>query len=257
MNINEMHVRVRGKLDRENSLSSDDLTPGLIDLSLQAASLIELERRYGVQNQAGESFDMTAKRRAELSTLHVFSPSDIQPPLSATEGEDYHGIYYYTDFDTTAKPLWVLTGLSVKIRHTNSSTHPDKVVAVDEIERDDLDKVLTGAYTKPSYNWGRVPVIISKATDTSDTGRLFIYTGDDFGVAEVYPSYLHFPTPVFFGGYNSLDGLYVSGDPQVNSDMPQMLHQHIVDTAASLLTSNLQDSDLLNLTETIRAKNEF
>jgi len=255
MTIREMHVRVKERIDRENSQSSTDLTPGQIDLALNAASLIELERRYGIANNSKDAFEMTAKRRTELSTLHVFSPSDIEPGITAVTGEDYYGTYYYIDLNDTSRKLWILTGLDADITKPNC---PKKKIGLTEVERDDLTKILTDPFYKPSYQWRRAPTIIASGSDGStDVARLYIYTDGDFVVQTVYPSYLRFPTPVFFGGYNSLDGLYTIGDPTVSSDMPEMLHQHIVDTAAGLLTSNLQDTDLYNLTETIRSKNEF
>lgn len=253
MNISEFHFYIRERLDRENSFVNDDLTLAQIDAAIDTASLLELERRYGVNNNSKESYDMTEKRKQELKTLHVFSPSNIETGLTPTVGLDYYGATYTINLEDCAKKVWVLTGLDVDIFKTNCGT---KKVGATEIERDDLKEVMINPFEKPSYNWRRVPVILAKAGTASDNGKLFFYTGDDFSITTVYPSYLHFPTPVFYGGYDSQTG-YLAADPQVNSDMPEMLHKHICDTAVVLLTGNLQDSELYKLAEDMRSRSEL
>ena len=255
MDIREYHVRVRQIIDKENSFVADDLAPAHIDLALNAAEYIELERRYGALNNAQESFDSTAKRRAELANLHVFSPSSTEPGITPAVGLDFYGTYYTVDLSEAAKPVWVLTGLNALVTKANC---PDKVIGVTEVERDDLNEIMINPMSKPSYNWRRVPAILaSSGSGESNQGRVYIYTGGDFSVSLVYPSYIHFPTPVFFGGYDSLDGLYTSASSPVSSELPEGLQHHVVKTAAELITSNLQAPDLYNLIETIRSKTEL
>lgn len=254
MQINEMHFYIKERLDRENSFISDDLTPAQIDNAIDAASLIELERRYGQLNNSKESFDMTEKRKHELKTLHVFSPSDVEPGLVPVAGLDYYGATYKLDLTSCSKKVWLLTGLDVDVSKENCGT---KKIGATETERDDLKEVMINPYLKPDFKWRRVPVIIAKSDSDTDNGMLIFYTGGDFSITKVYPSYLHFPTPVFFGGYDSLNELYLAADPQVNSDMPEMLHKHICDTASTLLTANIQDSELYKLVEDIRSRNEL
>jgi len=92
---------------------------------------------------------------------------------------------------------------------------------------------------KPSLKWRRCVASIGKTNGNIGDSSLYVYTDGQFAVNSVRIEYIKKPVIVYFGGYNSLDGLYTTGDPQVNSDLPEQYHSLLVDMTVQNLYRTL------------------
>jgi hypothetical protein len=93
------------------------------------------------------------------------------------------------------------------------------------------------AYNKPSYKWGRIIARFGKSSFSPTTtlndekGSIYFETANDFDIENVRLEYLKYPAQVFFGGYNEINGVYVSTDSAVDCDIDAAYHQEIVSIA--------------------------
>jgi len=113
------------------------------------------------------------------------------------------------------------------------------VTSAQLVQQDDLNIVLVDAFRKPSLKWRRLIASIGKSKNQLGQSSLYLYTNGEFAVTNVYVEYLKAPKVVYFGGYDSLDNLYTTGDPQVDCDLPVFYHGAIIDFAVQNLFRTL------------------
>lgn len=247
-----MHVAYRLALDRVNSFTSDDFVPAQIDWLLNLAHLIEVDKRYTPANSFRQGMEVTQKRIDDLSVLHVKSPQDqpgLTPVLNGTildsnifECPISSFLYDYKD----------LTGLRADI----TSGSCTKQIGLTQVQEDDLNEALVNEHTKPDFKWKTALFSIGKNSASNGTPSIYVYSGD-FTVNKIYPSYIKMPRKVFFGGYDTLDGVYVAADPQIDSELPESMHRNIVDTAVELASAALQDPEYLQMARYKSEKFEY
>lgn len=253
MTIREMHQDIRNKVDKLSSFADDDLNPAMIDWYINLATRIETDARLGINNINRQGLEVTQKRTDDLREIHVKSPSIIQPAIVPTLAGDLFGDYYEVTFNSFSKEYLQLTGLRCKISKSGCS---DKVIGLTVTKENELDFVLNDPNYKPDYKWGKGYFTEGESLDGSTEGSIFIYTADDFSVTEVYPSYYRKPVDVFFGGYDSLNGLYLAADTPVNCELVR-IHDQICMRAVELISSDIQDPELTQLAQLKQSKYEF
>jgi hypothetical protein len=121
-----------------------------------------------------------------------------------------------------------------------------KIMKGDEVSHDTLNKVLLSPFEGPNFNWMNLPFVTGRSTfaETPANSALYLYTKGEYQIDEVYPEYLKIPVNVYFGGYNSLDGVYIAGiTPPINSDLPVAYHRRIVDIAVANASDYINKPD--------------
>lgn len=218
MNINELHYSFKIKADKVDSLKTRNLLPAEIDWILNESIQQFIDNKYG-------DFENTQDLIDQLSSLTIKSPTTYQPGVTVSIVEP--GIYELK-LDDLEYPYLHLVRLRAKCSKEGCI---DKVINGREVTHDEINKVLLSSFEGPSYTWLNLPFLFGKSSTNGSS--IYLYTNDDFTIEEVYPEYLKLPTKVFFGGYNSLDGQYISSDPQVTTDLPEGFHRRIVDIAVA------------------------
>lgn len=220
MNIREMQYDFKVKADKIDSLKTRNLLPAEIDWILNNAIQEFVDNKYG-------DFESKQDLVDQLSTLVVKSPTNIQPGVSVAL--ESTGVYRMDlgDLNYIYLHLVRLNALAEKQGCT------PKVLKGREVSHDELDKVLLSPFEGPSYMWLNLPYVFGKSNDVNDNSAIFLYTNNQFTISRVYPEYLKQPKKVFYGGYNSLDGQYISTDTPVDCDLPQAFHRRIVDIAVA------------------------
>lgn len=249
-----MHYSFRGAVDKIHGLTNDDFVPAQIDWLLNLAQLIEIKKRYMPHNLVRKGFEGSQKRIDDLVVLHVKSPQK-QPGITPTLLPDsfLDNNVYECKLEDLEFQYMFLTGLRASI--SNSSCSKD--IGLDQIEEDDLSEGLINSFKRPDFNWGKCLFTIDASSENTDApGSIYIYSGD-FSVTKVFPSYLRYPRKVFIGGYDSLDGAYEAADAAVSCELPEIIHDNIVNTAAELAASPLQDPEFLQLAKITSEKFEY
>lgn len=266
MLIDEIHYRVNLKRDELGDLDTRNFLPNEIDSYINAAIIKILIDKYDVFPSIRKGFETDQKRISELQYLHIISPV-LQPavtPINLGQG------YWEINLDTLGDNIngryfryMFLTKLRVKIKSGQNCFK----VCEGYFRRED-NKINT--FNQASLKWCRVPFSFGKSThinpyinsspNTKDfsedflnslgseempkLGSIYLNTNNTYGVPqfdieEVYIDYIKYPNKVFFGGYDSIDGLYKSTDPQVHSDLPELLHELVVEVAVMLMRGDI------------------
>lgn len=233
MNINELHYQFKIGVDKVDSLKTRNFLPAEIDWLLNEASLIYLRQEYSPP----QGFEVTQRNIDNLGTLVIKSPSTDQPGIPVIPVIGNNGCYE-GKLNQTEYPYLFMVRMRVRATKTGCGT---RNIEVRQIQHDDLTKVLRSPFEGPSFDWYRVPAIFAKAQGFEGVSSVYFYTNEDFSIDLMYPEYIKLPRKVFFGGYNSLDGQYITSDPQVTLDFPEGIHRKIVDLAVLEAQRNISN----------------
>ena len=243
MDIREWHYDFKTKLNKIDSLDRPDLLPHQIDWILNEAIEVFIKSRYGISNNKRQGFEVTQKRIDDLKTLVIKCPTPIQPGLPVTLVNTSEGLYEAKLDDLVFDYLYL-----VRVEAALSKSNCNKTVQLVLTQHDDLSPALRDSFVRPSFEWGEVPAVLARGVNPplSTNGSIFIYTGNQFTLVNVYPEYIKKPEKVSIGGYVYLDGSVVG---TVESDMPEHTHREIIDIAVYLASTNIQIPELINISQ--------
>jgi len=233
MNITELHYDFKIKADKVDSLKTRNFLPAEIDWILNLAIQNFVDNKYN-------DFETKQDLVDQLSSLTIKCPTTEQPAVTPNYLGGAYGVYEMKLTDLAFQYLHLVRlnalaskeGCTSKIMKGNSVTH------------DVLDKVLLSPFEGPSFEWIRLPYLFGKEDSVNSTNSsIYFYTKNEFTLTSIYPEYLKIPNQVYFGGYNSLNGQYVIGNPQVNCDLPQAFHRRIVDIAVAEASDYINKPD--------------
>lgn len=240
MTIEELHYDLKYKLDKVDSLDTDNLLPAEIDWILNEAISLFVKQRYDRNNFKKLGFEGNQKRIDDLKTLVIKSPTSSQPgiPVQQIGPNMYELILSNFNYD-----YLFLIRLSVKIKKTNCG---EKIISVEQSEHDDLNTILfNDPFRKPSFEWSRIPIVFGR-TDTTldDKGSIYLYTDSTFTIEEVYPEYLKEPNKVSIGNYQYLDGSIAT---KTECDLPKETHREIIDIAVNEISRIIDSPNFMQL----------
>lgn len=243
MDINSMHFDFKVKLDKVDSQDRRNFLPAETDWFLNEAQLIYVKRRYGINNKYNRGFEEIQKRTDDLKSLHIKSPTTIQPGLTPTIVNS--GVYE-AKLNNLSYDYLLFTRGTADI--TKDGCGSKSFISLSDTEHDDLNNTLGNNHYDPSFEWGVIPIVFSKTDDSSVTeSSIYLYTNNNFSIDKVYIDYIKMPKRVFFDGYDSLDGQYISGQGQVDSELPEHTHNEIVDLAVYLASTAIEDPNYVKL----------
>jgi hypothetical protein len=238
MTIQEAHYDFKIKIDKVDSLKKRNFLTHEIDWILNEAYLLFIKQRFGINNVKQASFETTNKRKTDLRTLQVKSP-ERQPGLVPVLS--HVGVFETNLSDLLYKPA-VITNMAIKVKKGTC----EKIIRdVKPVEHDDLNNYLTNSFYSPSLIWSRGIYVEGQGLGTE--GSLYFYTNGEYDIEEVYIDYLKLPKRVWFGNYNTLDGKYVIGNPPVTFEVPEFVHNEIVDIAVVECSRFIENPDFFQL----------
>lgn len=240
MTIEELHYDLKYKLDKIDSLDTDNLIPAEIDWIINEAITLFTKQRYDKNNFKKIGFEGNQKRIDDLKTLVIKSPTSQQPAVTVTPT----GL---NTFELKLSDLnydyLFLVRITAKISKTNCGS---KVVSLEQTEHDDLNYILhNDPFRKPSFEWQRVPIVFGRSDQTlDDKGSIYFYTDGTFTITEVYPEYLKVPNKVSFGGYTYLDGSIAT---KTECDLPEETHREIIDIAVNEISRIIDNPNFMQM----------
>ncbi len=227
MNIQEMHYEFKVRANRLDTQHYQDLNPYTIDSLLNNAQIFFMEHYAYVSRLPFESIQ---SRIDMLSNLVIGYPE--QPELNPA----------LIDANTYEVKL---DDLKYEYAHlvrayVNSNCG---VINVKLVPINNLNRMLTDAFQKPSLKWKRLLATIRKTSDDINPS-LYIYSASDLVVKDVRLEYIKNPKEVFYGGYNSIkydtciasSGIncqqyYNISTPPVDCELSETYHSLLVDIA--------------------------
>lgn len=225
-----MQYSFKLKADKVDSLKTRNFLPAEIDWILNEAIQAFVDNKYS-------DFETTQDLIDQLSSLTIKCPTNQQPAVTVSQLNDK----YELKLINLAFPYLHLIRLNVLGSKQGCS---NRVLRGNQVQHDDLDKVLISPFEGPNFTWSTIPYVFGKEDLTSSTNSsIYLYTNNQFNVIEAYPEYLKRPRNVFFGGYNSLNGEYTNTDPSVDCDLPEAFHRRIVDIAVMETSRILNKQD--------------
>ncbi|GIU70138.1 MAG: hypothetical protein KatS3mg002_1374 [Candidatus Woesearchaeota archaeon] len=230
MTIQQLHYELELEVNKIDSNDRIDLLPAEKDAYLNRAIWIWFKNRYGSEKPK-RGFETDQLRISNLASLHIKSP-ELQPPLTPTLLSN--GIYE-VKLNNLDYNYFVLTRARADIIKDNCT---ETQVQVKLVETDDMNEM---RFLKPSFKWKRINARFGRSSDKSETQSLYLDTGNDFIISNVYIDYLKQPNIVFIGGYDrTAIGLGNSQTP-VQCDIDSSFHSEIVSIARQEV-----ERDLLN-----------
>lgn len=232
MTIREIHQRIKLGYNKIDSNHKPDIPPAYLDLTIQGVINDYIDIFYSGNNfkRFKLGFEVTQQRIDMLGTL-VESTSLQAFPLSE---DDETIIFPFSNLD---KPYrnWVRGTINTECGNIN----------IKPTQHGELNFTLNDPMQRSSRKWKRLVSAIRSNPEQDDRMALIVYPSEDFPINEIGNEitleYIRQPRVVFFGGYNSIDGLYNASDDPVTTDLPEPYHYLIVDMAVQELARNLAD----------------
>lgn len=200
--VNKLHHEFKLSVDKVDSLNSPNFLPNEIDALLWR----------GIKKWFLDTVKLNESHSEITNKLMPFRV--LKEVVAFTNN---NGVYE-VDLTNLQGTFHTVTKLEVTI----SKNGCEKTCTSYHMRDNDLDT----KYNDPSYDWCRVPY---KTGSGSTPTYLYLYTDNDFTISEIRLSYLKLPNEPFFGGYNSLNGIYTSTNPtSVDSDIDDIYLNEII-----------------------------
>lgn len=234
MTVQEMHYDFKFKFDKVDSLDKPNFTPAEIDWILNEAQNLVLKTKYSGNNAQRTGFEVSQKRIDDLKTLHIKSPTQQQPGLVPVQSV---GDLYEVKLSGLAFPYFVLTRGRALVTKDGCGS---KVISLESTQTDDLNDVEGSPFSKPSYQWGELPITFGRSDSAAnDDGSIYFDTQGEFTVDEVYLDYLKLPSKIYLGTYTYIDG---TTPVQSACELPEAVHSEVVDRAVAEVSRIVEDA---------------
>ncbi len=231
MVISRLHYEIKFRWNKMNSNHKIDFYPEDLDDAINKASHDYVEIFYSGNNtkEYKLGFEVTQQRVDMLSSL-VVPETSLTPTLVRTNLYKCTLPENYRHF----------------LRGNVTATGCTNRIPITIIRHNDLDKKLADYNQRPSLRWNICLGVIKE-------DGLYLYT--DYVITGVSIEYLRNPVKVYSGNYESLEHIagdtdaYNTGDPAVESDIPETFHDLLVDMTVQYLSRILEDPNKFNLSK--------
>lgn len=240
MNIEEMHIDFKRKLNKVDSEKYRNFRPQEIDLYLNEAQELLIKQKLA-------AFETSQKLIDDLRMLLVKHEEDTAQPLITPTIEGNAYIFDLTDLGTVDNVLPNRYKYLYHMRSVVTATKTgcgERDLKVIITQTDDLTETLNSKFYSPSYEWGEVPGVFSG-------DKFYIYSDGTFTIDELRIDYLKRPVRIAnpnavknssgtIIGYNHPDGTAaIQRDCEIQSSF---FSRELVDEAVRLATMEIGDS---------------
>lgn len=184
MSVLRLHWQFKQRFNKLDSDNFRDLTPMEIDERLNDAVGI-----FGEQFFADES---------HVQRLDWLSPLIYTETIKVTQ----------LDSDKYTVSLSDLTYKYWHIKRVNAATDCG-AINFEIVGHGRLSDILRDEFQKPSKKWYRLVA-------TLENNKIIIYTGGNWLIDSITITYVRYPKPVFFGGYNTIE--YIDCSRVIDAD---------------------------------------
>lgn len=209
MNISEMHIAFKFRLDKLDSLNYPEFEPEEIDLLLNQAQDRFVKQRYGINNIKRQSFEESQKRTDDLR--NIVKRITLTPNASTSDNKP-NGVFV-TLPSTVGQEMWFAVNEEANITFTDcNDSETQRRVSVRPIQHDDYNKIIYDPFDKP-YEYE----ILRLASDT----YYELISADNTTINSYYLTYIKKPVRVDYT--NNID-----------CELSDHTHDEIVDEAVRI-----------------------
>lgn len=229
MTVQEMHLSFKQGLDKFDSKNYPNLLPEEIDLILNQAQDAFIKQRYGLNNPKQKGFEESQKRIDDLRSL---IKTEILNPLS----NNSKNINSNAVFVELPADYWITIQELTNITYTDCGSSVTEDVYTLPIQHNDYSKLIHNPFGKPTNE------------------KILRLTTED-GVELLYPSgatvnnyrlrYIKRPQK-----------MNIRSTPKVDCELPEMVHQEIVNLSISMALENIEAQRLKNFIQVTENRQE-
>lgn len=225
MNIQEMHLDFKLKVNKIDSQQFAGLLVPQIDWLLNEAQEIFVKTRLGINNVYQKGLEASQKRVEDLRPLVI---KNAVLSASSLTSESYY----------VQLPSNYLYYLRSTAKSEKSTCTSDLSIII--IQHDDLTNALTSKFYSPSFEW-------LETVGNFSQDRLYVYSDGSFKITDVELDYLRkpvrmaYPTGFENGSYELPDGTVISTDQDSDFSSNMFAAREIVDIAVVLATTSVAD----------------
>lgn len=228
MNVKEMHYDFQQKLNKMDSQQYRNLRVPEIDWYLNEAQLLYLKM-------------IANPKMRPMIDFNQRSIDDINNMIVHKEVSVTHLGYNRYSYDLSNLDPKFLYYVNGEVLINNNVCEDDKIAKVFIMKHSELFK--NNDFYKSSYDWREVAAVFE-----DEKYIVFFNDGDavsngTFDIKMFFVDYIKYPLFIFYGGYNTLDGLLSATDTAQDCELSSHIHPDIVDIAVMLASGNLQLPD--------------
>lgn len=207
-------------LDKVDSQSLPDFTPGEIYLMLNEAQARIVKTRYGLNNIYKAGFEAIQKRTDDLSNLVVTKFAAVTPVTTETDTfrVDLDSLFENEAQTTvsTAKYMFYIRG---RARHTHPACGSE-YIATKLFQQDDIEEARVDPFNKPT---------LLEAISYFESGDLFIITDGTYTVDKFKLTFLRKPADI---------------SATQDCELKEHMHKEIVQLAVEIALENIESQRL-------------
>lgn len=225
MNIQEMHLDFKIKVNKIDSQQFAGLFVPQIDWLLNEAQEIFIKTRLGINNIYQKGLEASQKRIEDLRPLVV---KNHTVTTSSLDSKTYEALL----------PSDYLYYLRSKANATKGNCTGELSIII--VQHDDLTNVLASQFYSPSFEWLETSAVFNN-------NSLYAYSDGSFSIDSVVLEYLRKPVRMAYpsgyenGSYELPDGTLVSTDQDSDFANNMFAAREIVDIAVTLATTSIAD----------------
>lgn len=230
--VQELIYEFKLMINKVNRQDNVDIPVEDIIIYLNRAQLSWVKTKINPNNVYKTGYESIRKRIDDLQTLKVTNAK-----INAIKTNDTYLVGYECPLDQAADYMFYVSG--------HCSATKNKCVqnlGIDLVKQGDIRTMYFDTNFSPSFEW-------RSTLATIGDDKLYVYTGEEFTVNEVFLTYLRYPKTIDVEGYEKLDGT-LSKD--VNCELPAYAKYDIVDLAVKFAA---QSND--NQTQALFAEDRF
>lgn len=232
MTITEMHYDFDLKYDRVSSQHRQDFNRAEKDWLLNEAQYVVLKQRYGLNNLYKSGFESLQKRIDDLSSIHIKYPR--QPYVDLIYHSDEN--IYELPLSELAEDYWIFTSRGKVNVIDDDCEYKAKLRLVQNDDDFENDPFENSSIEEVTINFGK--------SSEEEGSSVYFYPGS-LTLTSAYIEYLKKPNRMNYGGYAYIDGVTYD---QTDCELPDMLHNEIVDIAVNIAAGIIENPNYARLT---------
>lgn len=233
MDIISMHYDFNLKFDKVNSQHRQNFNRAEIDWLLNESISVVVKQRYGLSNNYRTGFEGIQKRIDDLSSIHIKYPTQPYVALVRHESENI----YELPLSSLSYDYWLFTRGVVKVVDESCNAIYEASIAI--TQNDDLNFRKNDPFNDSNYE-----EVLANFGSSENGSSIYFYPGN-LTLSEAYIEYLRKPARVNYGNYVYIDGVTY---PQTDCDLPEFIHNEIVDTAVNIAAGIIENPNYAQTT---------
>lgn len=209
--VDELVYEFKLMINKVNRQDNVDIPIEDIILYLNRAQITWIKSKINPNNVYKVGYEAIRKR---IDDLQILKKSNIR--LRPQKTNDARFIGFECPLDEAENYMFYVSSYCIA-----KKAKCKKTISVDLIRQGELETRYYDVNFSPSFEW-------RSALATLGDNKLYVYTGEEFGIESVFITYLRYPNQIDIQGYIKMDE---TDSTNVNCELPYYAKTDIVDLA--------------------------